>query len=176
MNIKNSLFSLLVATVLLFSCVSQKKVDAIRQQLANSQADYQQTAAALGTCKTQDGADKQQIADLSAQIDKLKDDNNSALGKLDDMSVISKDQGASIKQSMADIRAKEKFIKELMAIINRKDSINDALVNNLKAALVDINDKDINVKIEKGVVYIDISDKLLFKSGSYSVTEIAKEV
>jgi chemotaxis protein MotB len=92
------------------------------------------------------------------------------------MSVITKSQEASIKKSLANIQAKDQYIKDLMAQINRKDSINNALVNNLKSALVDINDKDINVKVEKGVVYIDISDKLLFKSGSYSVTEKAKEV
>jgi len=197
MNLKNALFLFLGTTVLLFSCVSEKKVDAIRQQLADSQAQLaksqennQHTLKDLDNCKTglkdcgdQDSADKQQIVDLqkqttdlNGQINQLKDNNNSVLGKLSDMSAITKDQGASIKQSLADIRAKEKFIKELMGIINRKDSINNALVKNLKAALVDLNDKDINVKIEKGVVYIDISDKLLFKSGSYSVTELAKDV
>jgi chemotaxis protein MotB len=57
-----------------------------------------------------------------------------------------------------------------------KDSLNLALVMNLKGAIGNIEDEDINIKVDKGVVYIDISDKLLFKSGSYTITERAKEV
>ena len=51
-----------------------------------------------------------------------------------------------------------------------------ALVMNLKGAIGNLDDKDINIKVEKGVVYVDISDKLLFKSGSYEVTDRAKVV
>ena len=51
-----------------------------------------------------------------------------------------------------------------------------ALVMNLKGAIGNLEDQDINIKVDKGVVYIDISDKLLFKSGSYDITERAKEV
>ena len=190
-------FLVLLLPVLLFSCVSEKKVNAIRQQLADSQAESQRTAkelnstkASLKNCNDADAADKQQIADLqkakndleqetanlNAKIKELNEYNNNVLGKLSDLSVITKGQEASIKKSLANIQAKDNYIKDLMAQINRKDSLNNTLVNNLKSALVDINDKDINVKVEKGVVYIDISDKLLFKSGSYSVTEKAKEV
>jgi chemotaxis protein MotB len=58
----------------------------------------------------------------------------------------------------------------------RKDSLNMALVMNLKGAIGNLADEDVNIKVDKGVVYIDISDKLLFKSGSYNVTDRAKEV
>jgi chemotaxis protein MotB len=51
-----------------------------------------------------------------------------------------------------------------------------ALVNNLKGAIGDLNDQDINIKVDKGVVYVDISDKLLFASGKYDVTARAREV
>ena len=51
-----------------------------------------------------------------------------------------------------------------------------ALVMNLKGAVGDLSDKDINIKVDKGVVLIDISDKLLFKSGKYEVTNDAKVV
>jgi len=58
----------------------------------------------------------------------------------------------------------------------RKDSLNMVLVMNLKGAVGSMNDEDINIKVDKGVVYIDISDKLLFKSGKYEVTAQAKTV
>ena len=60
--------------------------------------------------------------------------------------------------------------------MNRKDSLNVALMVNLKSAVGNLDDKDINIKVDKDVVYVDISDKMLFKSGSYDVTDAASEV
>jgi chemotaxis protein MotB len=60
--------------------------------------------------------------------------------------------------------------------VTRRDSVTLALVTSLKGALIDINDSDIEVNVEKGVVFISISDKLLFNSGSYMVSNRAKEV
>ena len=68
------------------------------------------------------------------------------------------------------------YINNLRSSLAHKDSLNLALIMNLKSALTDINDKDIDIKVEKGVVYINISDKLLFKSGSYNVNENAQTV
>jgi chemotaxis protein MotB len=65
---------------------------------------------------------------------------------------------------------------DLQTAMARKDSLNMALVMNLKGAIGNMNDKDINIKVDKGVVYIDISDKMLFKTGKYEVTPQAKEV
>ena len=77
---------------------------------------------------------------------------------------------------MENIGAKDSYIQDLQASLARKDSLNMALVMNLKGAIGNLDDKDINIKVDKGVVYIDISDKLLFKSGSYDITENAKTV
>ena len=65
---------------------------------------------------------------------------------------------------------------DLQKEMQRKDSLNMALVMNLKGAIGNMADEDINIKVDKGVVFIDISDKLLFKSGSYDITPRAKEV
>jgi len=74
------------------------------------------------------------------------------------------------------IGAKDLYIQGLQSSMARKDSINMNLVMNLKGAIGDLNDGDINVKVDKGVVYVDISDKLLFKSGSFNITDKAKVV
>jgi chemotaxis protein MotB len=68
------------------------------------------------------------------------------------------------------IGAKDSYIQNLQAELAHKDSLNMALVMNLKGALGDINDQDINIKVDKGVVYIDISDKLLLRAASWDVT------
>lgn len=117
-----------------------------------------------------------EISSLQKQIDYLKENNNQALKQLENLSVISSSQAESIKKSLDNISSKDAYIKSLQSAINRKDSLNMALVMNLKGVLGNLDDNDINIKIDKGVVYIDISDKLLFKSGSYDITERANEV
>lgn len=98
------------------------------------------------------------------------------VNQLKDLSVISGKQAESINKSLENIGAKDSYIRDLQSAIARKDSLNMALVMNLKGAIGNLDDKDINIKVDKGVVYIDISDKLLFKSGSYEVNEGAKTV
>jgi chemotaxis protein MotB len=65
---------------------------------------------------------------------------------------------------------------DLQSSMARKDSLNLALVMNLKGAIGNLADEDINIRVDKGVVYIDISDKLLFKTGKYEITPAAKTV
>src|SRR4029078_4501501 len=74
------------------------------------------------------------------------------------------------------IGAKDLYIQDLQASMAKKDSLNMALEMNLKGAVGNLDDKDMNIKVDKGVVFIDISDKLLFKSGSYDINENAKVV
>ncbi len=109
-------------------------------------------------------------------MDYLKENNNVALKQLESLSVITGSQAESIKKSLDNIGAKDAYIQNLQTAINRKDSLNMALVMNLKGAIGNLDDKDINIKVDKGVVYIDISDKLLFKSGSYDISDRAGEV
>jgi chemotaxis protein MotB len=68
------------------------------------------------------------------------------------------------------------MIYSLQSSLAQRDSLNMALVMNLKGAIGNLDDKDINIKVDKGVVYIDISDKMLFQSGSYNITQRASEV
>jgi chemotaxis protein MotB len=98
------------------------------------------------------------------------------LQQLQSLSVVSGAQAESIKKSLDNIGAKDAYIQDLQTMTAHKDSLNMALVINLKGAIGNLEDKDINIKVDKGVVYIDISDKLLFKSGKYEVTPQAKLV
>jgi chemotaxis protein MotB len=124
----------------------------------------------------QRAANEEKIKSLTDQNTFLKENNNQALRQLQDLSVISSQQAESIKKSMENIGAKDSYIQNLQQQMARKDSLNMALVMNLKGAIGNMADEDINIKVDKGVVFIDISDKLLFKSGSYDVTDRAKEV
>ena len=182
MRTKNFTFAA-VMPLMLTACVSSKKFKALQSRydsLSNScnalqtrLKDCNDSTASLTRSKSDCDA---QVAALKKQVDFLKANNTQALKQLEDMSVISSAQAESIKKSLDNIGAKDAYIQNLQAAMAHKDSLNMALVNNLKGAIGDLNDKDINIKVDKGVVYVDISDKLLFASGKYDVTQRAQEV
>ena len=185
---KSKLFILpLFLTVTLFSCVSSKKFQALNTKyndLNNSLIGAQNDLKVCRDEKSEMERNKaialaqleSQLTALKEQNEFLKKNNNSALKQLEDLSVISSSQAESIKKSLDNIGSKDAYIQTIQAAAARKDSMNMALVMNLKGAIGNLDDKDINIKVDKGVVYVDISDKLLFKTGSYSINEAAKSV
>jgi chemotaxis protein MotB len=188
---KLSSFSIVLScSVLLFSCVSSKKFKASQADYATLQSKYTQLQGDLSNCNDAKAELARQkvllendktnlnarISDLNNQIGFLKENNTTVLKQLQDLAVLSSSQAESIKKSLDNIGAKDVYIQNLQAAMSRKDSLNMVLVMNLKGAIGNLDDKDINIKVDKGVVYIDISDKLLFKSGKYEVTPRAKEV
>jgi len=172
-----------VLSVLLFSCVSQKKFKAAQAKIDSLTAANAKLASDLKNCNdltAQDASAKtalqQQIDALNKQIDFLKQNHDATLKQLQDLSVISNSQAESIKKSLDNIGSKDAYIQNLQNELAHKDSLNMALVMNLKGAIGNMDDKDINIKVDKGVIYIDISDKLLFKSASFEVNDAAKTV
>ena len=188
---KSKIFlALAVLSIGAYSCVSPKKLqeaEAKYGQLNGAYADlqgkYRDAQDAITKSKTdaERASDRTKslqstIDELNKQVDFLKSNNNVVLSQLKDMSVVTGAQAESIKKSLDNIGAKDLYIQGLQSSMARKDSINMNLVMNLKGAIGDLNDGDINVKVDKGVVYVDISDKLLFKSGSFNITDKAKVV
>lgn len=176
-----------ISAIILLSCVSQKKYKqaqadytALQTKLDKTQSDLQSSLNECNTAKADLDRKRSSLesenANLKNQVDLLKQNNTQALKQLEDMSVISASQAESIKKSMDNIGAKDTYIQTLQQQMARKDSLNMQLVMNLKGAIGNMDDKDINIKVDKGVVYIDISDKLLFKSGKYEVTDQATKV
>jgi chemotaxis protein MotB len=169
------------------SCVSSKKFKAEKQRYTELEQRYasleQKSAADLKACNDEksDLAKKNSglqtdLDGLNKQVAFLKENNTQALKQLQDLSVISASQAESIKKSLENMGAKDAYIQDLQTAMARKDSLNMALVLKLKGAVGDMNDQDINIKVDKGVVYIDISDKMLFKSGKYEIAPGAQAV
>ena len=184
---KKYAFPAIVPCLLFVACVSNKKFKSMQKQdedkyntlntsYGNLQGDLKNCNDAKAELTTQYNALKDHDADLQRQADLLKQNNNTALKQLQDLSVISSTQAESIRKSLDNIGAKDVYIQDLQKEMARKDSLNMALVMNLKGAIGNLDDKDINIKVDKGVVFIDISDKLLFKSGKYDITDRAMEV
>ncbi|MFT3678733.1 MAG: OmpA family protein [Ferruginibacter sp.] len=178
---------LILCSIIIFislnSCVSKKILRTEQAKYIELQGQYTDLQNQLKNCNdlTMESARKKaelenEISKLKNQVDYLTANNNQALKQLENLSVISSSQAESIKKSLDNIGGKDAYIQSLQSAMNRKDSLNLVLVTNLKGAIGNMDDKDINIKVDKGVVFIDISDKLLFKSGKWEVTDQAKTV
>lgn len=177
---KNLFIISIFSALTLFSCVSNKKFNSSQDalirttdQFTNYQKSCEEEKAAL---ESKNNELTIKVQELSNQNKYLKENNTQALAQLENLSVISRQQAESIRRSMDNLGAKDEYIQTLQKQLAYKDSLNMALVMNLKGAIGNLDDEEINIKVDKGVVYIDISDKLLFKSGSYDVTDKAKQV
>lgn len=143
--------------------------DKVKTQLAESQAEGRGQEIKLS-------AEKEKLQSLEKQVDMLKNTNENLLNRMAELSVISKTGAENIKKSLETMSEQSKYIKDLNSSIQRKDSLNMVLAMNIKRSLDNVNDKDINVEVRKGVVYISISDKMLFKSGSDDLNNSAENV
>ena len=162
---------LLSATaVLLFSsCVSNKKYAELEEKQKQTQDELNTATIKLNACLE----DKQ---DLNQQISRLNNTNAALLNNVGDLATLSKKEAENLERSLESIKEKDLAIQSMRDAISKKDSVTLALVTSLKGALGNIADEDIEINVEKGVVYVSISDKLLFDSGRYNVTSRAKEV
>lgn len=186
MNFRITLLSGLIS-VMLFSCVSNKKFKAEQARYVTLNTTYTSLQDELKKCQdlaqskaaesaTSKALLEAEIKSLTTQLNYLKENNTTVLKQLQDLSVLSGTQAESVKKSLDNLGSKDAYIQDLQSALSRKDSLNMALVMNLKGALNDVNDKDVEIKVEKGVVFISISDKMLFKSGSSDVSDKAKSV
>ncbi len=118
----------------------------------------------------------QQVKELEDQVAYLKTANQSQIDVMSDLSIVSKTGAESIKKSLENMTQQYSHIQDLTSRIQAKDSLNLALVLNLKRSLTDINDDDVQVEIRGGKVHVSISDKMLFRSGSSTLNTEAKNV
>jgi chemotaxis protein MotB len=125
----------------------------------------------------QELAIKTQEAELyKEQLSDLKGTNASLLSRMEDLSIVSKAGAENISKSLENISQQYSFIENLSTKIQSKDSLNMALVMNLKRSLIDINDEDVQVEVKGGVVQVSLSDQLLFQSGSTTINPRAHEM
>jgi len=172
---KQLVFALIIS-VLFTACVSGKRLRGEQEKYAQLNSSYAQSQREVEKCRNEKDELAVRNAQLTASVENLNKQVNMLRDNNSTLSHISNTRAESIKKSMDNMGSTDAFIRELQRGIARKDSLSMALVMNLKGALSDINDEDVNIQIDKSAVYISISDKLLFKSGSYDVTERAMSV
>ena len=170
--------SLLLLTVaLISSCVSKKKYAELETKQASTATELFTAKANLQKCLIEAEKGNTKYVILEEQVKSLKEDKKSALKQVENLTVLTQSSSDNIKNVISQLSEKDKYINGVRKAMTQKDSLNLAIKYHLTKNLADgIQDKDIEVNVEKTVVFISISDKLLFKSGSYNVTENAYTV
>jgi len=123
-----------------------------------------------------DTAYEDRIKSLQDEIDYLQESNGNMLDKMTELAVINSEDANSISESLQLMSEQQEYITELTDKIHQKDSINFALVSNLKSSLIDIDDEDVQVEVKGSAVYVSLSDNLLFKTASSKVSSKAYAV
>jgi chemotaxis protein MotB len=176
---------LVILSFSLLSCVSTGKYKAMQQQAQKSDSLYTWSQRTLKTCQETNNDLNRQKTSLQNETNEMNlqltasNENNTQLRKqLQSLSAITSSQAESIKKSLDNMGPKDIYIRNLQSAIAHRDSVNLVVVMDLKAALGSFRNQDVNIKVEKGVVYIDLSDSLLFSSdsNSYTVADKAKAV
>jgi len=174
---------LLGISILMFSCVSTKKYALLNsdyQKLRTVQKDCEDETKKLKNkidiLTTENNDFFRQNKVLADQVEYLKLSHNQVLNTMKDMSVLSTTLADNMKESINTITQTNAYIKNLHSAIERKDSFNLLLVTNLKRSFAGLSDSDINMTVVKGAIFIDISDKLLFNNGQYTVSDNANQV
>lgn len=167
--------ALAVAAVSLTGCVSKKNYAALQADYSKLQADYQTAQVELAKSNSSNQNLEQRLADARAANAELKK-AYAEMQKTLNQSIESGSQNSvNIAKLVDEINASNKYIKELVAAKSKSDSLNMVLTNNLTRSLSRDELKDIDVKVLKGVVYISLADNMLYKSGSYEVSDRAME-
>jgi chemotaxis protein MotB len=169
---------LVLAAVLPFvltSCVSKKKFTALEAQQKETQDLLNSATVKLNSCLSEKDLLNAEKSSLMSQLDYLKKNNSDLINSSKEMTVLTTKGAQNLEKSLESLREKDLKITRLQDALTKKDSVTLALVTSLKRE-VGIDDPDININVEKGVVMISIADNLLFKSGSYDVNLKAKNV
>lgn len=159
---------LLLSVLALTSCGTKKKIAELEAKNKECQDLLNTATAKLNLCLSEKDL-------LSSQISDLKKNNSELISNMNNLTLLTSKGAENLEKSLESLKEKDLKITRLQDALTRKDSVTLALVTSLKSS-VGINDPDIEVNVEKGVVFISIADKLLFKSGSYEVSDRAKEV
>lgn len=163
-------------TLLLSSCVSQKKYAEMETKAKEAQDLLNSATVKLNTCLEDKAAATSKMQTLEDQNAFLKANNQDLINNMGNLTTLTSKGADNLEKSLESLKEKDLTIRKLNDAITRRDSVNLSLVQSLKGVLGNLDDEDIEISVEKGVVFVSISDKLLFRSGSFSVTNRAKEI
>lgn len=191
MRTTTNLFVLFFVALISTSCVSKKEFLALQTELEVANKDLGKCGESLNEYMSRLSACEQEKTRLNGeirtltsslqlreeQVQDLKTQRDKQLTQVDDLTVLSQSANENIKETLGQLERKDKYIQLLQEAKTKADSINLALAVNLKGVLQKgIADDDVEVKVDKTVVFVNLSDKMLYESGSSKLTSRANEV
>ena len=173
---KNLLFISLVAGCCIFSsCVSKKDLENCQLENKELNNKYQTAQEKLADVNAQLAASNARIQGLEEQLKGAKTAYSSLQGSLDKSLTASNQTTVNISKLVDQINESNQYIRHLVEVKSKSDSLNMVLTNNLTRSLSKEEMKEVDVQVLKGVVYISLADNMLYKSGSYEINDRAAE-
>ncbi len=163
------------ALLILSSCVSKKEFTALEAQQRETQDLLNTATVKLNRCLSDEAASAARLQELQARLADMKANNQALIESSKGMTMLTTKGASNLEKSLESLKEKDLKISRLSDALTKKDSVTLALVTSLKKE-VGFDDPDIEINVEKSVVFISLSDKLLFKSGSYNITKRATEI
>ncbi len=163
------------ALLLLSSCVSKKEFAALEAKQKETQDLLNTATVKLNSCLADEAASAARLKEIQARLTDMKANNLALIESTKDMTMLTAQGAKNVEKSLESLKEKDLRITRLQDALTKKDSVTLALVTSLKKE-VGLNDPDIEINVEKSVVFISLSDKLLFQSGSYYISSRANEI
>lgn len=163
-----AIVALLAGTMLVSSCASKK-------DLVNCQTENRELTANYQDAKEKLAASQARANSLEDQLAQAKKDYASLQGSLDKSLNNANANNVNISKLVDQINESNQYIRHLVEVKSKSDSLNMVLTNNLTRSLSKEEMKEVDVQVLKGVVYISLADNMLYKSGSYEINDRAQE-
>ena len=173
---KKFIIALSMLALVTTSCVSKKKYAELEARNKQTEDLLNTATVKLNMCLDEKNNLTHKLESMKNQNDLLKENNQQLINNMGNLTTLTQKGAENLEKSLESLREKDLTIKNLRDAVTRRDSVNLALVQSLKGVLGNLDDQDVDVKVEKGVVFINISDKMLFSSGSYTISKNAKSV
>ncbi len=165
---KSLIVPMMAVCVLASSCASKK-------DLANCQTENQQLQEKYQDSKESLAAAQARVTSLEEQLTQSRADNKALQNSLDKSLANTSDNNVNISKLVDQINESNQYIRHLVEVKSKSDSLNMVLTNNLTRSLSKEEMKEVDVQVLKGVVYISLADNMLYQSGSYEINERAEE-
>lgn len=174
---KNTLLfvPLIAAAIMMSSCASKKSLENCQNENKVLSTNYQNTKDKLADVQSQLTASKARVSSLQDQLAQARKDYEKLQSSLDKSLTAGSQTNMNISKLVDQINESNQYIRHLVEVKSKSDSLNMVLTNNLTRSLSQSEQKEVNVQVLKGVVYISLADNMLYKSGSYEINDRAAE-
>lgn len=169
-------FAAATAALVMTGCVSKKKYTELQTRYDSLSADYNAAQVALAESRATHKSYEQLLEEARRNNTDLKNQYEALQGNLAQSLQQNAQGNVNISKLVDEINASNRYIKQLVEAKSKSDSLNMVLTNNLTRSLSREDLQDVNIKVLKGVVYISLADNMLFRSGSYEISDRAMAV